>query len=209
MLNAIIFPLLLTACSSSDCPPCVDNFSDGYTSGYQNGESDGYSDGYQDGYSEGYGEGKEDGTSEGYSDGYQDGYSEGYEDGEEAGSTSEEVDMTINEAIYDIHTEEQYSYLTGNSLDVGGHITGLEEKSKPVPVVITGSRDNRYQTKDVIKYFEDFYDNFDSVKAKKLLRDLDLDINQKLSKNYQNLKIWNNVLNTQIQLTNSHFQILI
>lgn len=152
LLNAIIFPLLLTACSNSDCPPCVDNFSDGYTSGYQNGESDGYSDGYQDGYSEGYGEGKEDGTSEGYSDGYQDGYSDGYEDGEEAGSTSEEVDITISEALYDIHTEEQYAYLTGNSLDVGGHITGLEEKSKPVPVVITGSRDNRYQTKDVNKY---------------------------------------------------------
>ena len=35
---------------------------------------------------------------------------------------------------------------------------------------------------EVISYFEDFYDNFDSKKAKKLLKDLDLDINQKLSK---------------------------
>ena len=34
----------------------------------------------------------------------------------------------------------------------------------------------------VIKYFEDFYDNFDSKKARKLLEDLGLDINQKLSK---------------------------
>ena len=34
----------------------------------------------------------------------------------------------------------------------------------------------------VIKYFEDFYDNFDSKKARKLLKDLDLDPNQKLSK---------------------------
>ena len=34
----------------------------------------------------------------------------------------------------------------------------------------------------VIKYFEDFYDNFDSKKAIKLLKDLDLDVNQKLSK---------------------------
>ena len=35
---------------------------------------------------------------------------------------------------------------------------------------------------EVISYFEDFYDNFDSKKAKKLLKDLDLDINQKLTK---------------------------
>ena len=35
---------------------------------------------------------------------------------------------------------------------------------------------------EVISYFEDFYDNFDSKKAKKLLKDLDLDINQKISK---------------------------
>ena len=35
---------------------------------------------------------------------------------------------------------------------------------------------------EVISYFEDFYDNFDTKKAKKLLKDLDLDINQKLSK---------------------------
>jgi len=35
---------------------------------------------------------------------------------------------------------------------------------------------------EVINYFEDFYDNFDSEKAKRLLKDLDLDISQKLSK---------------------------
>ena len=34
----------------------------------------------------------------------------------------------------------------------------------------------------VIKYFEEFYDNFDSEKARKLLKDLDLDTTQKLSK---------------------------
>jgi len=33
-----------------------------------------------------------------------------------------------------------------------------------------------------IKYFEEFYKNFDSEKAKKLLKDLDLDINKKISK---------------------------
>jgi len=35
---------------------------------------------------------------------------------------------------------------------------------------------------EVIKYFKDFYDNFDSEKAKKLLKELNLDVNQKLSK---------------------------
>ena len=35
---------------------------------------------------------------------------------------------------------------------------------------------------EVINYFDDFYENFDSKKAKKLLKDLDIDINEKLSK---------------------------
>ena len=35
---------------------------------------------------------------------------------------------------------------------------------------------------EVISFFEDFYEDFDSKKAKKLLKDLDLDINQKLTK---------------------------
>ena len=34
----------------------------------------------------------------------------------------------------------------------------------------------------VIEYFEDFYSNFNSKKARKLLKDLKLDVNQKLSK---------------------------
>ena len=35
---------------------------------------------------------------------------------------------------------------------------------------------------EVIEYFKDFYDDFDSKKARKLLKDLDLDIEEKLSK---------------------------
>ena len=35
---------------------------------------------------------------------------------------------------------------------------------------------------EVINYFSDFYDNFDVAKAKNLIKDLGLDINQKLSK---------------------------
>ena len=38
------------------------------------------------------------------------------------------------------------------------------------------------KVKDAIKYFKDFYNNFNEEKAIKLLKDLDLDINTKISK---------------------------
>jgi len=42
--------------------------------------------------------------------------------------------------------------------------------------------DKEMNVKQVIKYFEEFYKNFDSQKAIKLLKDLDLDIESKISK---------------------------
>ena len=42
--------------------------------------------------------------------------------------------------------------------------------------------DKEMTIKQVIKYFEEFYKNFDTQKAIKLLKDLDLDINKKISK---------------------------
>ncbi|MBO5413380.1 MAG: ABC transporter ATP-binding protein [Clostridia bacterium] len=42
--------------------------------------------------------------------------------------------------------------------------------------------DKEMTIKQVIKYFEEFYNNFDSQKAINLLKDLDLDINKKISK---------------------------
>ena len=42
--------------------------------------------------------------------------------------------------------------------------------------------DKSMTVEKVINFFEDFYDNFDPNKARKLLKDLDLDTNQKLSK---------------------------
>ena len=42
--------------------------------------------------------------------------------------------------------------------------------------------DKEMTIKQVIKYFEEFYKNFDSQKAIRLLKDLDLDINKKISK---------------------------
>lgn len=42
--------------------------------------------------------------------------------------------------------------------------------------------DKEMTIRQVIKYFSEFYENFDQEKAIKLLKDLDLDINKKLSK---------------------------
>ena len=65
---------------------------------------------------------------------------------------------------------------------VNGKNIGVESKK-----VISYLPERTYLNKqmkvsEVIDYFSDFYDNFDSEKAKKLLKDLDLDINQKLTK---------------------------
>ncbi len=42
--------------------------------------------------------------------------------------------------------------------------------------------DKEMKVIDTLNYFNEFYDNFDIEKAKKLLKDLDLDINSKISK---------------------------
>jgi len=65
---------------------------------------------------------------------------------------------------------------------INGKRVGVESKK-----VISYLPERTYLNKqmkvsEVIDYFADFYDNFDTEKAKKLLKDLDLDINQKLSK---------------------------
>ena len=71
---------------------------------------------------------------------------------------------------------------TSGEILVKGKKIGVETKK-----VISYLPERTYLNKqmkvsEVIRYFEDFYDNFDSRKAKKLLKDLDLDINQKISK---------------------------
>ena len=70
---------------------------------------------------------------------------------------------------------------TGEIL-INGKKVGVESKK-----VISYLPERTYLNKqmkvsEVIDYFHDFYDNFDSEKAKKLLKDLDLDINERLSK---------------------------
>ena len=65
---------------------------------------------------------------------------------------------------------------------INGNKIGVESKK-----VISYLPERTYLNKqmkvtEVLEYFSDFYDNFDVKKAKKLLKDLDLDVNQKLSK---------------------------
>jgi len=71
---------------------------------------------------------------------------------------------------------------TSGEILIKGQKIGVETKK-----IISYLPERTYLNKqmkvsEVISYFEDFYDNFDSEKAKKLLKDLDLDINQKLTK---------------------------
>ena len=71
---------------------------------------------------------------------------------------------------------------TSGEILIKGQKIGVETKK-----VISYLPERTYLNKqmkvsEVISYFEDFYANFDSKKAKKLLKDLDLDINQKLAK---------------------------
>ena len=71
---------------------------------------------------------------------------------------------------------------TSREILIKGQKIGVETKK-----VISYLPERTYLNKqmkvsEVISYFGDFYDNFDSEKAKKLLKDLDIDINQKLTK---------------------------
>lgn len=71
---------------------------------------------------------------------------------------------------------------TSGKVFVNGKEIGIESKN-----IISYLPERTYLNKnmkviEVIKYFKDFYDNFDDQKALKLLDDLKLDVNQKLSK---------------------------
>lgn len=71
---------------------------------------------------------------------------------------------------------------TSGEILINGNKVGVETKK-----VISYLPERTYLNKqmkvsEVISFFEDFYEDFDSKKAKKLLKDLDLDINQKLTK---------------------------
>ena len=71
---------------------------------------------------------------------------------------------------------------TGGEILIKGNKVGVESKK-----IISYLPERTYLNKqmkvnEVLNYFEDFYDDFDVQKAKRLLKDLDLDDSQKLSK---------------------------
>ena len=71
---------------------------------------------------------------------------------------------------------------TSGEILVAGKPVGVESKK-----IISFLPERTYLNKqmkvfEAINYFEDFYEDFDSDKARKLIEDLDLDVNQKLSK---------------------------
>ena len=71
---------------------------------------------------------------------------------------------------------------TSGSILVNGKPIGVESKKTISYLPERTYLNKQMKVSEVIDYFKDFYDNFDEKKAKKLLKDLDLDVNQKLSK---------------------------
>lgn len=71
---------------------------------------------------------------------------------------------------------------TSGKILVNGKDVGVESKKIISYLPERTYLDKSMTVAQVIEYFDRFYDNFDSEKARKLLKDLDLDTNQKLSK---------------------------
>ena len=71
---------------------------------------------------------------------------------------------------------------TSGEILINGKKTGIESKEIISYLPERTYLDREIKVRDAIKYFEEFYNNFDSEKAEKLLKDLDLDINSKISK---------------------------
>ena len=71
---------------------------------------------------------------------------------------------------------------TSGEVLINGKKPGVESKEIISYLPEKTYLDREMKVKDAIKYFEEFYDNFDTKKAIKLLKDLDLDINTKIGK---------------------------
>ena len=71
---------------------------------------------------------------------------------------------------------------TSGKVLVNGQEVGVESKKIIAYLPERTYLDKSMTVKKVLEFFESFYENFDMDKAKKLLEDLGLDINQKLSK---------------------------
>ena len=71
---------------------------------------------------------------------------------------------------------------TSGEIFINGKKPGVESKDIIAFLPERTYLDREMSVKDAIKYFKEFYTNFDSQKAVKLLKDLDLDMNSKISK---------------------------
>ena len=71
---------------------------------------------------------------------------------------------------------------TSGKILVNGKEIGIESKKIIAYLPERTYLDKSMTVKKVLEFFESFYNNFDTEKAKKLLKDLGLDINEKLSK---------------------------
>jgi len=70
---------------------------------------------------------------------------------------------------------------TSGEILVNGKSIGVESKKIISYLPERTYLDKSMKVIDVINYFEEFYDNFDSKKAKKLIKDLDLDLSSRLT----------------------------
>ncbi|MBQ2836386.1 MAG: ABC transporter ATP-binding protein [Clostridia bacterium] len=71
---------------------------------------------------------------------------------------------------------------TSGEILINGEKPGVHSKEIIAYLPERTYLDKEMTIKQVIKYFEEFYNNFDAGKALKLLDDLDLDLNKKISK---------------------------
>ena len=71
---------------------------------------------------------------------------------------------------------------TSGEILIEGKHPGVESKKIISYLPERTYLDKEMKVIDTLNYFNEFYDNFDIQKAKKLLKDLDLDINSKISK---------------------------
>jgi len=71
---------------------------------------------------------------------------------------------------------------TSGDVLINGKKPGIESKKLISYLPERTYLDKSMTVNQAVNYFSEFYDNFDREKAVKLLKDLDLDINQKLSK---------------------------
>ena len=71
---------------------------------------------------------------------------------------------------------------TNGKILINGKEIGIESKNIISYLPERTYLDKSMTVHEAIKFFENFYDNFNSTKARKLLKDLDLDPNQRLSK---------------------------